>query len=161
MEKILAFSALLLLSMACQPKRSAEGAALQEINVGEGVADIIRNPASASGGEDTSQLAKITFVEELHDFGEVYEGDIVVHAFRFTNTGKTPLLISEARSSCGCTVPEWPQSPIAPGESGEIRARFDSNGRTGQQQKTITVLANTYPMGTSVRLSGRVLRKAE
>ncbi len=126
MEKIIAFGALLLLSMACQPKRSAEGAALQEINVGEGVADIIRNPA-----------------------------------FRFTNTGKTPLLISEARSSCGCTVPEWPQSPIAPGESGEIRARFDSNGRTGQQQKTITVLANTYPMGTSVRLSGQVLRKGE
>jgi len=123
-------------------------------------ADIIRNPVSADSPEDTVNVAKITFEEEIYDFGEVKEGLVVEHVFAFTNTGKAPLLISGARSTCGCTVPEWPQAPIAPGEKGEIKVRFNTQNKRNQQSKPITVTANTYPSTTKVLLTG-VVRPAE
>lgn len=119
-------------------------------------ADIIRSPVSANEPIDTVNVAKITFEEETFDFGEVDEGAVVEHTFHFTNTGKAPLLVSSARSTCGCTVPDWPKEPIAPGETGMLKVKFNTQGKKNQQTKPITVVANTYPATSKVFLQGFV-----
>lgn len=105
-------------------------------------------------------LPEISFQEEEHDFGTINEGDVVEHTFAFTNTGDKPLVISNASASCGCTVPEWPKQPIAPGEKGEIKARFNSTGKPNQQNKTITITANTYPEKNTIRIKANVTPKS-
>ena len=119
-------------------------------------AALIRNPATADMPLDTNQLAKIVFEEDEFDFGTIKKGDIVEDKYKFTNTGKVPLLILNARSSCGCTTPAWPEDPIPPGGTGEITAKFNSDGRTGDQKKLIMVTANTYPNETRVKLQAHV-----
>jgi hypothetical protein len=101
--------------------------------------------------------AQIIFEENEYDFGRVVAGEVVKHTFKFTNTGSVPLLIQHASASCGCTVPRWPKEPIAPGETGEIAVEFNSQGRVGSQNKTVTVLANTQPNANMVTLKGEVL----
>jgi hypothetical protein len=118
---------------------------------------LISNPISADQTTDMSQMAVIEFKEENIDFGTIKSGEVVTKVFEFTNTGKSPLVISDAQASCGCTVPEWPRSPIAPGETGKIIAKFDSNGKSGQQEKTITITSNTSPNSTKLRISGIVI----
>jgi hypothetical protein len=99
------------------------------------------------------------FEKESHDFGKIKTGDKVNYDFKFTNTGKSPLIISEAHATCGCTIPEWPKAPVKPGESGIIKVTFNSAGKTGLQDKQITVTANTVPAQTMVHLIGEVLTK--
>jgi Protein of unknown function (DUF1573) len=118
--------------------------------------DMIHNPATADLPTDTNQLARITFEQAEFDFGTVKEGDVVNHDFKFTNTGKVPLTILKARSTCGCTIPEWPEEPIAPGASGVISAKFNTEGKSNNQTKRITVTANTYPNDNVVKLIGVV-----
>lgn len=120
---------------------------------------ILRFPINDDGTIDSNKLAIITFEEEKYDFGTVPEGKIVEYTYRFTNTGKAPLLISHARSTCGCTVPEWPKEPIDPGESGEIKVSFDTSSRPGHQSKPITIIGNTIPNETTLQLMGEVERK--
>lgn len=119
-------------------------------------ADIIRNPVTANEPQDTVNVAKIAFEETTFDFGEVEEGAVVTHTYAFTNTGKVPLLISNARSTCGCTVPSWPKEPIPPGEDGTIEVRFNTKNKKNKQSKPITITANTYPASTKVYLTGFV-----
>jgi len=83
------------------------------------------------------------FEESTFNFNDVPQGSKVSHEYKFKNTGKSPLIISNVLVTCGCTVPEWPKSPIAPGKSGIIRVFFNSTGKFGIQNKTITILANT------------------
>ncbi len=137
---------------ACQ--NDSEG--VQEIRSSGPNSSIIRNPASANQPSDTNQLARITFDELEFDFGEVKEGTVVEHNFSFKNTGKVPLVIANCRSTCGCTIPEWPREEIAPGESGEITAKFNTQDRTGGQRKRIYITANTYPSESKVELFGKV-----
>lgn len=85
----------------------------------------------------------ITFKETEFDFGDIKQGDKVEHTFEFTNTGEADLLISTARASCGCTVPEFTEEPIKPGKSGKIKVTFNSAGKKGPTTKTITVVCNT------------------
>lgn len=87
----------------------------------------------------------IEFEESEWDFGKITDGDKVQHNFQFTNTGSEPLTIKNAKGSCGCTVPEWPREPIAPGESGEIKVEFNSKKKPGKQTKRVTITANTEP----------------
>ena len=87
--------------------------------------------------------AKISFDKTEHDFGTIKEGDIVETVFSFTNTGKSELIISSAKGSCGCTVPEWPKEPILPGEKGEIKVKFNSDRKPNKQQKQVTLVTNT------------------
>jgi hypothetical protein len=148
----------MLLWVACQNDSNSEG--VQEIRNTDGPnASIVRNPVSADGSIDTNALAQIKFEEPIHDFGTVNEGDIVEHRFKFTNTGKVALTILDAKSSCGCTVPEWPDDPIPPGSSGEIVAKFNTEMKPNKQKKNITVTANTYPNETKVTLTGMVTPK--
>ena len=86
---------------------------------------------------------KFSFQEEEHNFGDIRDGDIVSHTFKFTNTGEAPLIISKATAACGCTVPQWPRQPIPVGGSGEIKVQFDSSNKPGMQNKVVTITANT------------------
>lgn len=85
----------------------------------------------------------ITWEKKTHDFGDIYQGDKVEHTFYFTNTGNEPLLITNVQVSCGCTVPKgWPRDPIPPGGKGELSISFNSAGKSGKQQKPVTIISN-------------------
>jgi hypothetical protein len=106
----------------------------------------------------TGPKTKMNFTQETYDFGTVSEGDKVEHIYKFKNSGNEPLIISNAQGSCGCTVPQWPKEPIAPGKSGEIKVVFDSKGKAGKQSKTVTITANTDPATTTINITGEVLK---
>lgn len=96
-----------------------------------------------------------------HDFGTINEGQKVTHVYKIKNTGEAPLIIQSAQPSCGCTVPDWSKNPIPVGGAGFVKAEFDSNGKPGIQNKTITVTANTWPKTTTLRFKAMVTPKAE
>ncbi len=83
------------------------------------------------------------FDKTEHDFGVIQEGDVVETVFNFTNTGKSELIITSAKGSCGCTVPEWPKEPILPGAQGQIKVKFNSYRKPNLQQKQVTLVTNT------------------
>ena len=100
----------------------------------------------------------MTFKDTLYNFGTISQGQNVKYTFEFTNTGKSDLIIQSAQGSCGCTVPKnWPKEPIAPGESGKIDVQFNSEGKNGDQQVTVTILANTFPTKNFLKLKGNVV----
>ena len=103
-------------------------------------------------------LTEIKFENELYDFGEITQGEKVKFTYQFTNVGESDLVISSAKGSCGCTVPDWPRKPIAPGESAEIRVVFNSEGKNGKQHKKVSVIANTQPSTTVVALTGNIIK---
>lgn len=121
---------------------------------------LINNPSTADTptGEvvNDGPTASIKFENEEFEFGTINQGDIVEHTYNFTNTGDVPLIIENASASCGCTVPEWPKDPIAPGEKSQINVKFDSKGKKGVQNKQVTIRANTNPNFTKVTLKGMV-----
>ncbi len=101
----------------------------------------------------------ITFKEMIHDFGSFPEkGGKVTYDFSFTNTGNEPLIISNVRSTCGCTVPQYPKEPIAPGASGIIKATYNPQGRPGKFNKPIYVTTNASAERVSLRIKGVVIR---
>jgi hypothetical protein len=122
---------------------------------GKVTSDMVNNSATASG-EENIPVSAIKFDQDTFNFGTVMEGERVAHAFTFTNTGKNALVISKAIGSCGCTVPEWPKEPIAPGGKGKIDVVFNSERRVGKASKDVTVYANTEPATSKVTLKGFV-----
>jgi hypothetical protein len=86
---------------------------------------------------------EITFIEDLHDFGKVAEGEKKVFSFTFQNTGQSDLIISGVETSCGCTISDFPKDPILPGAKGQINILFDSKDELGKKEETITVYSNT------------------
>jgi hypothetical protein len=104
--------------------------------------------------------AIIEFDKSEFDFGTINEGDIVDGTFKVANKGKTDLIITDARASCGCTVPEWPKEAIKPGDSAEIKFSFNSRGKTGKQSKTITLQTNTANVTETLRIAGTVTPKS-
>lgn len=126
----------------------------------------VANPAEgAAAPVPTGPITSIKFDEETYDWGKVTDGEKVVHVFKFKNTGKEPLIISNAKGSCGCTVPEYPKEAIAPGKSGEIKVVFDSKGKGGKggkvDSKKVTVTANTDPVDTYLTITGKIDIKEE
>jgi len=103
----------------------------------------------------------LTFEKTTYDFGKIKQGEKVHYDFIFKNTGKTPLIISNATASCGCTVPEPPKDPIQPGAESVIKVIFDSTGKSGVQDKVITVTSNGNPSINEVHLAGEVLAPAQ
>lgn len=106
------------------------------------VCAIVIYKAMAVGQYQQQEGAKITFSNDTFDYGDIKEGDVVKTKFEFKNTGSAPLIISQVITSCGCTAPEWPKEPIAPGATGSIDIQFDSKHKSGVQRKSITVLSN-------------------
>lgn len=100
--------------------------------------------------------AKIEFKEETVDYGEVEYGGDGMRTFEFTNTGNEPLVIEKATATCGCTVPEKPEEPIAPGETGELKVKYNTR-KVGYIRKTITVYSNAEGSPHAVKIKGKVL----
>lgn len=109
----------------------------------------------------TSNFAVMTFTKTNHDFGTINEGDIVEHKFTFTNTGKAPLVILNAKGSCGCTVSKWPKEPIAPGATGDMVVTFNSNGKPNLQNKQVTITANTEKGKEILKIKAMVTPKTK
>lgn len=106
-------------------------------------------------------LPQMEFTEKTHDFGKIKEGDVVTKIFKFKNTGEAPLIISNATSSCGCTVPSYPKDePIAPGEEGEIEVKYNSRGKKNQDNKVVRITANTWPATNNLTIKAFVEPKA-
>jgi hypothetical protein len=106
-------------------------------------------------------LPVIQFAENEYDFGKIKEGDVVEHTFQVTNTGDAPLIIQNASASCGCTVPDWTKTPIEKGGKGFVKATFNSSGKSGVQNKTITLTANTWPKQAVLRFKANIIPKAD
>lgn len=151
---------LLTLLLGCEPAPASAPENEEATELGPNAA-LIRNPVDG-GTEtiDTVNVARLTFDEGAEfKFGSVQEGTVVKHDFTFTNTGGVPLLITNARSTCGCTVPSYPEEPIAPGDKGVISVSFDTKNKYGRQRKPVSIIANTYPSSTVVYVDGEVINE--
>jgi hypothetical protein len=101
----------------------------------------------------------VQMIDSVYNFGKVTDGEKVVFNYRFRNTGTKALVISSARASCGCTVPEKPEEPIKPGETGFLKVVFNSQGRVGPVHKEVNVVSNAYPEFPVLQLIGEVNSK--
>jgi archaellum component FlaG (FlaF/FlaG flagellin family) len=102
----------------------------------------------------------VQLIDSVYNFGKIAEGEKVEYSFRFKNTGKKPLVVTNASASCGCTVPEKPEKPILPGETGFIKVIFNSKGKSNHQEKAITVSSNVKPFFPELKLVGDVAAPA-
>lgn len=116
-------------------------------------------PATAPAVENKN-APEFKFNELEHSFGEIKQGDVVNYEFQFTNIGKDPLIISTASGSCGCTVPDWPKAPIKKGEAGNIKVTFNSAGKSGMQDKTVTINSNAKNSPHILHIRGNVIGPA-
>ncbi|SKB89139.1 Protein of unknown function [Parapedobacter luteus] len=106
------------------------------------------------GGDSVSAVLEVE--NDAYDFGKIKEGEKVEHEFKFTNTGTSPLIISNVQASCGCTTPEYSKNPIAPGDEGMVKVVFNSAGQLGKQHKVVTVTSNASSPNTLLHLRGEV-----
>ena len=126
-------------------------------NVANKAADMASNAATtAAAAVPSGPTTVMTFDETTFDFGSVTEGEKVKHTYAFKNTGDVPLILQNAKGSCGCTVPQWPREPIAPGASGEVTVEFNSKGKVGDRNQKVTITSNTNPAQTFIYLKGKV-----
>ncbi len=100
----------------------------------------------------------VEIIDSVYNFGKVADGAIVEYNFRFKNTGTKSLVITNASASCGCTIPEKPEKPILPGEIGYIKVAFDSKGKVGMNNKSITVNSNANPEFPVLFINGEVIQ---
>lgn len=120
----------------------------------------VEEKAAAVTGTTPAVLAedapKVKFEKEIYDFGAIKQGEKVHYEFKFKNNGKTPLIITDATATCGCTKPEYPEAPVKPGEEGVIKVTFDSTGKMGMQDKVVTITSNANPEAAKLHLVGEV-----
>ena len=110
--------------------------------------------------EEPTNGPKIVFSEERHEFGDIIQGDVIEHVFEFTNSGNAPLVLQDVKTTCGCTVPEWPRTPLAPGATAELKVKFNSAGKIGIQNKVITVISNATNQTSRVMIVTNVNPKS-
>jgi len=146
MKKILVMALAVVTFASCQQKGSSESATATDSTATTMVSSAVSAP----------DAAVMTFETINYDFGKIKEGEKVVYEFKFKNTGKTPLIISNATATCGCTVPETPKDPIKPGAEGVIKVVFDSTGKSGLQDKVVSITSNGNPTINEVHLTGEV-----
>ncbi len=118
-----------------------------KVPAGQSPASVIHNPNSAEGidPKEIAGLPVLSFPDTTHNFGMLKEGEKVEHEFQFKNTGRSPLIVTGANSSCGCTVPTFTSEPVAPGGTGMLKVTFSSAGKHGHVLKAVTVSSNAYP----------------
>ncbi len=124
-------------------------------------ADVVNNPNSAEGVDKSAQLPQISFVKKTHEFGTVIQGEVVTYNFKFTNTGNADLIITKVSTSCGCTATNYPTKPIKPGATEAVEVKFDSEGRTGFQNKRVTVLTNATPAHSTLYIRADVVKPGQ
>jgi hypothetical protein len=164
MKRILltAFSLLAILMASCNQEKTQE---LEErVGVLEkkienlSAKELINNPNTAmENAVPSGPLPAFSFEKMEHDFGTIKQGEIVTYTFKFKNSGEGPLIIDNATASCGCTVPTWPKEPVQPNGDGEITVQFDSNNKSGQQSKQVTISANTQPNVTQLTIKCNII----
>ena len=117
----------------------------------------------ANAKERDSKIGKgapiASFDKETFDFGTVVEGEIVKTTFVITNNGKSDLVVTDAKATCGCTVPVWPKDPIGPGDKGNIEVSFNTSGKPNKQSKSVTLYTNTEKGTEVVKITGMVTPK--
>lgn len=118
--------------------------------------DLINNPNSAQGYDQSARVAAITFDADLHDFGRITQGESISYSFHFRNTGTSDLVISGCSATCGCTVADFPRGRIAPGKDGYITVSFNSQGKIGQQYQEVTVSSNAQPGRNILKITAQV-----
>lgn len=111
--------------------------------------------------KNSSTAPEFKFTSEEYNFGTIKQGEVVAHEYTFTNTGKEPIIITDARGSCGCTVPVWPKEPIKAGESGTIKVSFNSAGKLGMQDKTVTITSNAANNPVILHVKGNIVKAEE
>ncbi len=116
--------------------------------------------AEKRDNEISKGAAEAIFDKEEFDFGTVEEGEVVKTTFTITNSGKSNLIITDAKATCGCTIPEWPKEPIAPGKTGEIKVSFNTLGKPNKQSKSVTLYTNTEKGLEVVKIKGMVTPRA-
>lgn len=142
---------LLFMTAACNQEEKKEG----ETKISTDVIDV---PTSASGIiAEPGSAPVMTFREEKHDFGKITQGEKVSYSFIFKNTGGSDIVISSASGSCGCTVPTYPKEPVKVGGEGKIDVVFDSDGKSGLVEKTITLVTNCNPSAKTLTISSTVI----
>jgi len=151
MKKITIISILFfgMLLCSCHKKQAKEGDfTVKDVHI----------PQTAEGlsAKDAEKMPVIDFETKTYDFGDVVEGEKLMYAFKFKNTGKSNLIIYSSEATCGCTTSQPPKAPVRPGESGEITVTFNSEGQKGKVQKRILVGANTYPAETILMITANV-----
>lgn len=105
------------------------------------------------------EKAEIQFKEETIDYGKISRGSDGVRVFEFTNTGDAPLVITNVRSSCGCTIPKKPEEPILPGQTGQIEVKYDTNRASGPFRKAITVSSNANSPTKILKIKGELIEE--
>jgi hypothetical protein len=119
--------------------------------------DLVNSPLTANSNAEKVLTPNIEMLETSYNFGEIQQGESVTHDFILKNTGDADLIISAAKGSCGCTVPEWPKTPIAKGEEATIKVTFNSAGKSGKQNKTVTLVSNAIPNTKVITINGNVI----
>jgi len=117
---------------------------------------IVNIPVSADGKNEKTRMPKLEFERTHHDFGKLIQGEKVSFSYKFKNTGNATLVISSVLPGCNCTVAQFTQTPVAPGETGSVTVNFNSETKKGLVNSTIVVQANTYPIDTRLTFSANV-----
>ena len=129
--------------------------------LGHKKSNIHLNSEVGSIGKASQEREKtaMSFAQSTHDFGVITEGEVKEYSFQFKNSGNAPLHIEHAKGSCGCTVPQWPKDPVAPGATGQIVVKFNSANKVGKNSKKVTIVANTEPISTVLTITAEVKSK--
>ena len=147
----LIIASLLIMTAACRQEEKKEESS--KIST-----DVINVPATASGiSAQPGSAPVMAFVEEKYDFGKITQGEKVSHSFVFKNTGGSDIVISSAQGSCGCTVPTFPKEPIKAGQEAKIDVVFDSDGKSGLVEKTITLVTNCNPSTKILTINSTII----
>ncbi len=144
MKKVFAVAVLALMFSACQNTTQQEETTSLD------------TPSSDTTLVVDENAPKVEIEKATYDFGVIKQGEVVSYEFKFKNVGNAPLIISDASATCGCTVPEYPKTPIKPGEEGIIKVVFDSAGKLGLQDKVVTLSSNANPAFGQLHLVGEI-----
>jgi hypothetical protein len=149
-----ALFALLALTISCKNENIKQEKVLFDKENTTNSQPVVTDASTAA--PTNGKYAVMTFDEEEHDFGTIQQGDKPSTDFEFKNTGEADLIITSARGSCGCTVPDYPKTPIKPGETGNIKVSFDSRGKQGKTTKTVTIMCNTQEGNKILKINANI-----
>ncbi|MFN6038955.1 MAG: DUF1573 domain-containing protein [Bacteroidota bacterium] len=146
MKKIISLILISGVLISCSPDKKSEKVDASDVNVSQ-----------TANGTKSGSLPEIKFDESVHDFGKITQGERVKTSFVFMNSGKSNLIISNVSTTCGCTVADYPKDPIAPGKGGKIEVEFNSEGKSGNVERKVTVVSNCEPNSTTLTIKSTVI----